>query len=1360
MKSSSRRTVRKKQDAGLPVETKPFPVVAIGASAGGLEAFSQLIRGLPDHTGMAFVFVQHLDPTHHSLLAELLSKAATIPVIEAKTGLELGPNCVYVIPPNVNMGISKGRLQLTPRTEERGHHLPIDFFMRSLAEECKNRAVGAVLSGTGSDGTLGVAAIKAEGGITFAQEPKSAKYDGMPHSAIASGCVDFVLPAEDISKELVRIARHPYLAHARVRPVEKPLEKDALHAKVFSLLRKTSGIDFRLYKPDTVSRRTLRRMAVHKIDNVADYVKHLEAHPEEVEQLYQDLLIPVTGFFRDPEAFEALKSTVFPAIVRDKLNRGSIRIWAPGCSTGEETYSLAIALLEFLGARAPSFHIQLFGTDANERGIEKARNGVYLEQIAEDVSPERLRRFFVKVEGGYRVSKAIRDLCVFARQNIAEDPPFSHMNLVACRNVLIYFGSTLQERIIPILHYALRSSGFLMLGSSESLVTFTNLFASADKKHKIFFKRLVTTRLHHHFSMMQPARKGRTPYVPTQLSQREVPKSAKGLQQEADRILLEHYAPAGVVVNAEMEIVQFRGRTSAYVEPVPGRASLNLLKMARGGLAEELRTLFKQATKKGSARRTEVPFHHNGRSKLMNISVEQLNNGSAPQDAHYLVLFEEIPAKIRTGTDAIRGSRSVPKSGSKDRKFLELQRKAASTEEHLRSVIESKEALEEEFQSANEEILSANEELQSSNEELETSKEELQSTNEELSTVNDELCNRNLELGHVTNDLTNLLSSTTLPVVMVDRGLRIRRATAASAKVLRILPSDIGRSISDIRLDLDLHDLGKLIAEVIDTLAMKELEVQDHENCWYSLQIRPYRTVDDKIDGAVLVLNDINAIKSASERFKKAKEFSEGIIDTVREPLVVLDSDLRVVYANPAFFADFHVSPDETDRKFLYRLGNEQWNIPKLRTLLEKMSTDNKPVRDFEVSHDFPALGTRTMLLNARRIHEVQANEPLILLAVEDITERKESESALRKLAAIVQSSDDAIISTDLERVITSWNSAAQRIFGYTETEAIGQPITLIVPSELQGEEEERLRGGMAAGEYIQHYDTVRVTKEGVRVNVSLTISPIKDSAGQVVGASKIARDITERTQLEEMRQQRHSQLESLVRQRTTSLRQLSSHLHHFQDEERRKIARELHDSVGQYLAGLKMNLTQLKHPDPHHTNAVISESEDLLDKCIGEIRTISHLLHPPLLDERGLAFAATWYLEGFGKRSSIETKLDISPELPRLSQAAEMALFRVLQESLTNVHRHSESPKVDVTIEFAAGRVHLVVRDYGRGIAPDKLESFHKSGTDLGVGLTGMRERANELGGTLQLLPEYPGTSVVVTVPIEQPPDESGSAA
>ena len=972
----------------------------------------------------------------------------------------------------------------------------------------------------------------------------------------------------------------------------------------------------------------------------------------------------------------------------------------------------------------------------------------------------------MKVEHGYRVTKAVRDLCVFARQNIAEDPPFSQMNLLACRNLLIYFGAGLQQKVVPILHYALRSSGFLMLGNSESVAGFPNLFAPVDKKHKIFSKRLAATRLHYDFSTLQHPREGRIPYIPVQPTRDAVSRSGLDLQHEADRIVLRNHAPAGLIINAEMEILQFRGRTSPYVEPAPGRASLNLLKMARGALTEELRKVINKAREKGSANVMNVAFHHNGRAKSINISVERLNGNLVSEDAHYLVLFETAESlPSRTASRAMKSGRDV----GNNRRLLELQRKAASTEEHLRSVIESKEALEEEFQSANEEILSANEELQSSNEELETSKEELQSTNEELTTVNDELRNRNLELGQLNNDLSNLLSSTTLPVVMVDRALRIRRSTSASAKQFKILPSDVGRPITDIRSDIAVQDLGNLISEVIETLATKELEVQDKNDYWYSLQIRPYRTADDKIDGAVLVLNDIDLTKSASERFRRAKEFAEGVVDTVREPLAVLDSDLRVLYASPSFLATFKVSRTETERKFLYRLGNEQWNISKLRALLERLATDNIQVNDFEVAHDFPDLGPRTMLLNARRIHDLQGNEPLILLAIEDITERKQGEQARARLAAIVESSGDAIVTKDLNGTIETWNSGAERLFGFSAAEAIGKSITLIIPPELQNEEVEILRR-LRRGEQIDHFDTTRVTKKGKQVPVSLTISPIRDSSGKVVGASKVARDITDRKTAEDVLKQSRDELEFQVQRRTESLRQLSSYLQRMQDDERRRIARELHDSVGQYLAAVKMNLAQAKQLDRKEAKAALSESDELLDKCLAEIRTISHLLHPPLLDESGLASAAKWYVEGFGKRSSIEASLDISPRVERLPQNVEMALFRALQESLTNAHRHSGTRKVDVRIELEDGQVGLVVRDYGKGVPLQKLEHFRATGGNLGVGLTGMRERILELGGELQIVAENPGVSVRVTVPIgrESVPttrplrssDEGGSAA
>ncbi|MGH9740099.1 MAG: PAS domain-containing protein, partial [Candidatus Acidiferrales bacterium] len=617
------------------------------------------------------------------------------------------------------------------------------------------------------------------------------------------------------------------------------------------------------------------------------------------------------------------------------------------------------------------------------RGVEKARAGLYHERISQEMSPERLRRFFTKVDEGYRVSKTVRDLCVFARQNLAEDPPFSQMNLVACRNLLIYLGPELQRKIVPVLHYALRPSGFLMLGSSESLSAFPELFAPVDKKHKIFVKKLAASRIHYDFSANRYPRE-----TSVDAPSNEPGASAFDLHQqgEADRLVLKDYAPPGLVVNENMEILQFRGAVGPYVEPASGKASLHLSKIARKELAAELRTAVNQAKKRHApVKRKAVEFRRNGQIKAVDISVEPL--GPSSESGQYLILFERAAPSLSLPARTAGKSRGVGRTAKGE--IAQLRRRLSVAEEHLRSLAESKEASDEEYQSANEEILSANEELQSTNEELETSKEELQSANEELNTVNDELHNRNVELDRTNNDLNNLLSSTTLPVVMVDRGLRIRRATAVAAKQFKILPSDMGRRISDIRPDINVPDWETLIAGVIDTLAPKEMEVQDKENHWYSLQIRPYRTLDDKIDGAILILSDIDLAKQSSERMAKSKEFLEDIVETVQQPLLVLDQSLKVLYPNPAFLKTFGATREETNGHSFYRLRNSQWNIAELREALEEVNSMGTALQDFEVEINLPPLGAKTMLLNARRIEDGRNDRPMMLLAIEDITERK-----------------------------------------------------------------------------------------------------------------------------------------------------------------------------------------------------------------------------------------------------------------------------------------------------------------------------------------------------------------------------------
>ena len=1103
------------KDAAIHGEA--FPVVAIGASAGGLEAYKEFFQALPSGTGMAFVVVQHLDPSHHSMLTEIIAKSTAMPVEEVKSGVRIKPDCVYVIPPNAFMSISESTFTLTPRSKGPSQPLAVNFFMRSLAESQGAGAIGIVFSGTGADGTLGLEDIKAEGGITFAQEPSTARYDGMPRSAIDNGCVDFVLPPKDIAKEIERIRRHPYLLTNKetnadrgedledaAAPQAGP-EKDL--AAVLDQLRKSSGVDFSQYKTNTIHRRTLRRMVILKLDSLNKYAQHLKVHPEEADQLFDDVLIPVTSFFRDFEAFEALKTQVYPVILKDKSKKNAIRMWAPGCSTGEETYSLAMTLLEFLGDKAPSFQVQIFGTDLNEKGIEKARAGIYRESIAEEISSERMSRFFLKVDGGYRVNKAVRDMCVFARQNLASDPPFSQMDLVACRNLLIYIQPALQKKIIPILHYALKPSGFLVLGSSESLSAFPDLFSIVNKKHKIFSKKPAASRLSYDF--------GRS-YLPAGSGIIESPRRGEKLQgsleheidiqAEADRIVLKNHSPAGVVVNRAMEVVHFRGRTAPYLEPAPGKPSLNVLKLARNGLAIELRTLIGAAIKKDALiLREGVSFNSNGHRRILNLSVTPLGDKGPQGRNFFLVLFDHVTP---TATARSTQHRKTKEDHENKPELKRLRQELLNAQEALRSAIESEDALKEEFQSANEEILSANEELQSTNEELETSKEELQSTNEELNTLNDELRNRNFELGQANNDLANLLDAIRIPILLVGADLRIRRITSLATDIFHVLPSDVGRPITDIRNNLQVPDLAKLIRHTITNLSPIQREVQDVEGHWRSLEIRPYRRADNRIEGAVVALPDI-------DRLKHTEDYLKQIIDNMPVSLLVLDGELKVLLANSTFCSEFHVSQTDTVGRHFYRLGNEQWNIPQLRQLLEKVLPEKTAVKDFSVTHDFPDIGQKTMLVSGKRVDDVRGTiPPVIFLAIEDITERELTATTSARLAAVVESSDDAIITKDLNGIIQTWNPGAERIFGYTQQEAVGKPITMLFPAD-RISEEERILEHIRRGEHIEHYESVRRRKDGSLLNVSLTISPLVDATGQIVGASKIARNITERKQTE-----------------------------------------------------------------------------------------------------------------------------------------------------------------------------------------------------------------------------------------------------
>jgi two-component system CheB/CheR fusion protein len=950
-------------------------VVGAGASAGGLEAFTELLGHLPDDTGMSFVLIQHLDPSHESHLTELLSKACKMPVSEVKGETRAEANHVYVIPSRCNLGISDGVLHTLPRPDS-GRNMPIDSFFSVLAADRGRHALGVVLSGTASDGTLGLKAIKAAGGITFAQEMRSAKYDGMPGSAIAAGAADFVLPPAGIARQLVAIARK---SHAPIEPREalEPPGDPAL-AKILRLVRSATGVDLTYYKHSTLARRIKRRMAVRGIEKLEDYSRDLEQNREEASALCENCFITVTAFFREPAVFEELRNRVFPALAHNRGPGDPIRIWVPGCATGEEAYSIAICLMEFLNDTKVSVPFEIFATDISETAIEKARSGTYKDSELAHVSPRRLAQFFTKTERGYQIAKIVREVCVFARHNVAQDPPFSRMDLISCCNVLIYLGAVLQRKVLSILHYALKPTGFLVLGPSEGIGTLSELFHQVEKTHKIYCLRPAAGT---------PAPRpieGRPAEGPVDLRQRLAEGRAwPDVLREADRLVLAEHGPPGAVIDDGMNIIQVRGRTAPYLELSPGEPTQNLLTLAREGLIAGLDKAIRSARQRNAAaKQAGFRIEEGGQVRDVTIKVTPFRRSPFSKERYFLVLFEDAAPK---GGPRARHKPATQDDGGSAR----LRRELVATKDYLRSIVEENAA-------TLEELRAVNEEAQAGNEELETAQEELESANEELNTLNEELKISNVEFSKVNRDLANLLESISIPLVMVGRDLRIRRFTRAMEPMLNLIASDVGRSITDLQPQMELPDSRGLLLDAMGGGNRQPRDIRDPNGRWYSLRILPSVGPDGKTDGAVLMLIDIDAAK-------RGLDFAEAIVETVREPLVILNQNLQVIKANRTFYDTFRVSREETETRLIYDLGNGQWNIPKLRELLENILPAHATFRDFEVTHDFERVGRKVMLLNASEIFNPNAQARTILLAIEDATDRKQAEEALRTTNAELQ---------------------------------------------------------------------------------------------------------------------------------------------------------------------------------------------------------------------------------------------------------------------------------------------------------------------------------------------------------------------
>ncbi|MFZ2444842.1 MAG: chemotaxis protein CheB [Syntrophobacteraceae bacterium] len=959
-----------------------FPVVAMGASAGGLEALQEFFDHMDSDAGMAFVVIQHVSAQGKSMLGSLLEKHTQMEVVDAQDRMRVEPNRVYLNPPGSDVSLFNGEILLSEPEKGRGARYPIDHFFRSLALDLGHKSVCVVFSGTGNDGTLGLRAIKEAGGLTIVQDPEQAKFDGMPRSAIETGLVDLVLRVEDMPRDLTAYVGQAYFKAPQESETEEKLFLDHVQ-KVLLLLRSTTGRDFTHYKQNTIRRRIKRRMAIHKIEDIRDYYRYLRENPGEVNRLFKELLILVTKFFRDPRAFEVLSEKIIPEILLGRRDDEPVRVWVPACATGEEVVSIAILFEEAMESLNRRMPLQVFATDLDPEAVQRARTCEYPETIEADVSKERLKRFFIKNNHSYRLKTEIRDRLVFAVQDLVADPPFSKLDLISCRNVLIYMDNTLQKKVLGLFHYTLNQNGYLMLGTSETIGESSDLFSAVDIKSKLFKAKKVLSPRPMPELPPQAGQGGRGKGVASRRSAREI----------VEKIVLDEYSPACVLVNEKLDVLYYQGLTRRYLWAPKGEPSFNLLRMAPDGLRDRLPLALQKVIRDGEpVTLKKVEIKENDESRHVDVTIRSIERTPSAQVLLLVVFTETVPSGLPKPVRKKRGP-----AGETDPRAAGLEQELQTTRENLQATIEELEASNEELKSTNEELQSANEELQSMNEEVETSKEELQSVNEELTTVNSELQAKVDELMAVSNDVDNLLASTEIGTIFLDNGLAIKRFTPSMTRLFSLIPSDVGRSIRDITSKINCENLFADAQAVIGTLQAKGSEVQTRDGKWFSVRILPYRTKENVIDGVVITFTDITRMRFAEESMREARLYAEGIVETVREPLVALDADLRVASANRAFYRTFEVSREETAGKRIFELGNGQWDIPVLRGLLERIIAENASFEDFEVGHDFPSIGQKRMLLNARRIERGEGRPYLVLLALEDITRQDRREAELKR---------------------------------------------------------------------------------------------------------------------------------------------------------------------------------------------------------------------------------------------------------------------------------------------------------------------------------------------------------------------------
>jgi two-component system, chemotaxis family, CheB/CheR fusion protein len=1354
-----------------------FLTVGIGASAGGIGALERLFERMPADSGMAFVVILHLSPEHESNLAALIQKWTEMPVIKVTERIKVEPNRVYVIPPAKHLVMTDGHVTLHEPEMKAGMRIPVDLFFRTLAGAYDVKSVGVVLSGTGTDGTLGLRHIKEAGGVSIAQDPAQAEHDGMPRSAINSGMVDFVLPVESIPEKLLALRQ---LSERIQTPPEtgEPLKEDDEEAlrQVLAILRARTGNDFTSYKRSTVLRRITRRLQVNAVEDIGTYAALLRERPSEAQELLGDMIISVTNFFRDSEAFKALEQEVVPRLFENKEVGDQVRVWVSGCATGDEAYSLVILLLEHAErlSRPPS--IQVFATDIDQDSMNGAREGLFPESISADVSPERLKRFFTRENEYYRVKKEVREAVLFAPHNILRDPPFSRLDLISCRNVLIYLNRETQERVLELFHFALNPEGYLFLGVSESADTAADLFTPVDKKLRVFRRRAIASAMPYIPSLPAP---GRWEVKPVERASGSPKIASFG---DLHYQLLENYAPPSVLVNTEYDIVHLSETAGRFLRFTGGEPSRNLIKAVHPDLRLELRSaLLGVAQGKDSGEIRQARIELDGQSRLVKVHVHRPNRPDAAQ-GFLLVIFEEVEPP---GDAPLAGHPGAATSGEAlepvVRQFEdELQR----TKTQLRSTIEQYETTTEELRASNEELQAINEELRSTTEELETGKEELQSLNEEMRTVNHELKEKVDELGRANADLQNLLAATDIATIFLDRDLRIKRYTPSVQQLFNIIPSDTARPLAHVTHGLEYDGMTEDAARTLETLDRVEREVRSNDGRYYIARLIPYRTPEDRIDGVVLSFFDITGRKLAEdernrlhEELMKERALMDAVVRQMPAGILIAEADTgKMVFANeqadriwratlekPA--GDEHYSEYPGYHMDGRRYALEEW--PMWRSINQGEIIYNEEIKMRREDGSWGLFNT-----SSSPVRNSSGQIVAGVVTFYDTTEERATEISLRhsqeRLRLIVESIEDyAIITLDPQGRIQSWNPGAEKTFGYTEGEVIGQSGGIIFTPEdrAAGVPEKEIETALSQGRADDERWHVR--KDGSRFFASGVMAAMRD--GDLLGCVKVMRDLTARKQMEEELRRSRDEMEQRVRERTQEIemgyealevemkerrasdervKELLRRVVNTQELERRRIARDLHDQLGQQLTALRLSLESLKEQceDRASLREQVEHLQAAAEQIDGDVDFLAWELRPSTLDELGLAATVESFVHEWSKQFGIPADFHTAGLAgTRLPTEAEINLYRIAQEALNNVYKHAEAGRAGVILERRENHAVLIVEDDGKGFDPNEVTNMGR-----GLGLVSMRERASLTGGELEIQSAPgQGTTVFLRVPI-----------